>query len=78
MKHSVIFEGCGNHWDNALPLGNGVFGAMVFCHKNRVNMPMNHYEVYYNRSATTRPQDALRNAPPVVRDENSGKAHRDR
>ncbi len=78
MKHSVIFEGCGNHWDNALPLGNGIFGAMVFCHKNRVNMPMNHYEVYYNRSANIRPQDALRIAPPVVRDEKSGQMHRDK
>ena len=52
MKHSVRFDNCENHWDNALPLGNGVFGCMLFYERAKLYMPMNHYEVYYNISDT--------------------------
>lgn len=48
MKHSVVFDRCENHWDNALPLGNGVFGGMVYYENNIMYLPLNHYEVYYN------------------------------
>lgn len=48
MKHSVFFNGAENHWDNALPLGNGVFGTMLYFEDGVLNMPLNHYEVYYN------------------------------
>jgi len=29
MKHSVNFNNRGNKWDNALPIGNGVLGAIA-------------------------------------------------
>jgi len=48
MKHSVFFNNAENHWDNALPLGNGVFGTMLYFEDGILNMPLNHYEVYYN------------------------------
>ena len=48
MKHSVLFKNAPNHWDNALPLGNGVFGAMLYYEDGILHMPLNHYEVYYN------------------------------
>ena len=57
MKHSVVFNGCDNHWDNALPFGNGVFGCMLFYEDNKLYMPMNHYEVYYNISKNVLPED---------------------
>ena len=57
MKHSVVFDGCDNHWDNALPFGNGVFGCMLFYEDDRLYMPMNHYEVYYNISKRVLPED---------------------
>lgn len=57
MKHSILFKGCDNHWDNALPFGNGVFGCMLFFEKDRLHMPMNHYEVYYNVSPQVLPDD---------------------
>lgn len=63
MKHTVIFKNQTNKWDNALPLGNGVFGAMVFYEKNRLSMPMNHYEVYYNISNAVLPKDKLAAMP---------------
>lgn len=63
MKHSVIFDNCENHWDNALPFGNGVFGCMLFYERNRLHMPMNHYEVYYNISDTVLPEDILASMP---------------
>ena len=48
MKHSVTFQNAENHWDNALPLGNGVFGTMLYYEQETLYMPLNHYEVYYN------------------------------
>jgi len=63
MKHSVCFDNCENHWDNALPLGNGVFGCMLFYERARLHMPMNHYEVYYNISDTVLPDDILAAMP---------------
>lgn len=48
MKHTVIFKDIENHWDNALPLGNGVLGAMLYYEQDRLFVPLNHYEVYYN------------------------------
>lgn len=59
MKHTVLFQNRENHWDNALPLGNGVFGCMLFYEKGRLHMLMNHYEVYYNRSPYVLPKDQL-------------------
>lgn len=59
MKHSIIFDGCDNHWDNALPLGNGVFGCMPFFEGGQLFLPMNHYEVYYNISDSVLPKDRL-------------------
>ena len=47
MKHSVVYTNTDSHWDNALPLGNGVYGAMLYYEKNVLHMPTNHYEVYY-------------------------------
>ena len=48
MKHSVIFKNQDNRWDNALPLGNGILGSMLFYQKGKLYMPINHYDVYYN------------------------------
>ena len=57
MKHKILFDGCDNHWDNALPFGNGVFGCMLFYENDRLHMPMNHYDVYYNISSEVLPED---------------------
>ena len=66
MKHSVFFKNTVNKWDNALPLGNGVFGCMLFYEKNRLFMPMNHYEVYYNIKENVLPSDIFANAVPAA------------
>lgn len=60
MAHQITFKNCENSWSNALPLGNGVFGAMVFYEDGVLSLPMNHYEVYYTLSDTVLPQDLLR------------------
>ena len=75
MKHSIIFRNQPNHWDNALPLGNGVFGCMVYYEKSKLHIPMNHYEVYYNISDTVLPEDKLRSLPEIT-DPGSVKANR--
>ena len=65
MKHFILFEHCGNKWDNALPLGNGCFGAMLYYNNDVLYMPMNHYEVYYNVSGRVLPEDKLANRVPA-------------
>lgn len=55
MKHTVLFRNADNHWDNALPLGNGVFGTMLYMEDEVLYMPLNHYEVYYNINDTVLP-----------------------
>jgi len=57
MKHSIQFYNSDNHWDNALPLGNGCFGAMLYFEEHKLHMPMNHYEVYYNIKKSVLPED---------------------
>lgn len=63
MKHYVTFDNRENHWDNALPLGNGVFGCMLFFERGRLHVPMNHYEVYYNISEKVLPEDIEKGLP---------------
>lgn len=63
MKHFITFDNRENHWDNALPLGNGVFGCMLFFEKGQLHMPMNHYEVYYNISDKVLPEDIWKGLP---------------
>jgi len=77
MKHAIYFKSQENHWDNALPLGNGVFGCMVYYEKNRLHLPMNHYEVYYNISDQVLPQDKL-NALPEIKEPGTARAERTR
>ncbi|MBO5653606.1 MAG: hypothetical protein J6S44_05280, partial [Clostridia bacterium] len=57
MKHSVFFNDAENHWDNALPLGNGVMGAMLYFEGGALHMPLNHYEVYYTINDSVLPSD---------------------
>ncbi len=72
--HCILFKNCENSWKNALPLGNGVFGAMAFYSNNILSLPMNHYEIYYTISDSVLPEDILRDTPPVSE---PGKIHRD-
>ena len=61
--HQILFKNCENSWKNALPLGNGVFGAMAFYKNNSLSLPMNHYEVYYTISDSVIPADIMKNTP---------------
>ncbi|MBE6650956.1 MAG: hypothetical protein E7613_06555 [Ruminococcaceae bacterium] len=73
MNHTVLFDNTENHWDNALPLGNGTFGCMLFFEKEKLHMPMNHYEVYYNISDPLLPADKLSAMSEI---KNAGEEHR--
>ena len=61
--HTIKFENRENDWKNALPLGNGVLGAMAYYNENILHLPINHYEVYYNISENVLPEDILKNLP---------------
>ncbi|WCF10585.1 sugar phosphorylase [Paenibacillus thiaminolyticus] len=47
--HTVSYENAPSGWNEALPLGNGHFGGMMFFEDNRLTLAMNHYEVYYRK-----------------------------
>ena len=61
--HSILFKNCENTWQNALPLGNGIFGAMAYYRNKTLSLPFNHYEVYYNIKAAVLPADILAQTP---------------
>ncbi len=68
MKHSVFFNDAENHWDNALPLGNGVFGAMLYFEGGILHMPLNHYEVYYTIHDSVLPSDREKEDTEILKD----------
>ncbi|WP_257345940.1 glycosyl hydrolase family 95 catalytic domain-containing protein [Pseudalkalibacillus decolorationis] len=47
--HVVKYDNAESSWNEALPLGNGSFGGMVFFEDNKLTIAMNHYEVYYKK-----------------------------
>lgn len=49
MKHQVTYKNAPSDWNEALPLGNSVFGGMTYFKKNQLTFAMNHYEVYYKK-----------------------------
>lgn len=55
--HRIVFEGVENDWHNALPLGNGRMGAMVFRKGNAVHVALNHYDCYYKRYENAKDQE---------------------
>ena len=71
--HSILFKNCENNWQNALPLGNGIFGAMAYYRNKTLSLPFNHYEVYYNTKAAVLPEDILARTPI---DKNPGELRR--
>ena len=48
MMHEITFSNAYNAWNNALPLGNGRMGAMVFFRKHKLHIALNHYDCYYS------------------------------
>ena len=47
--HSIKYKNSYSTWDEALPLGNGHFGTMVYNEGNELVYAINHYDVYYNK-----------------------------
>ncbi|MCY9661796.1 glycoside hydrolase N-terminal domain-containing protein [Paenibacillus chondroitinus] len=45
----VTFENAPSSWNEALPIGNGHFGGMVYFEDNKLTLALNHYEVYYQK-----------------------------
>lgn len=45
--HEICFRDIPNDWDNALPVGNGKLGAMVFLQDHVLHIALNHYDCYY-------------------------------
>ena len=57
MNHQIKFDDVYNNWNNALPLGNGKMGAMIFFKGHSLHIALNHYDYYYpvlSRYASTK------------------------
>lgn len=46
--HRILYDNAQSDWNEALPMGNGVFGGMSYFRENRYTIALNHYEVYYS------------------------------
>jgi|GEM_PF-673926 len=46
---TVTYDDAPSSWNEALPIGNGHFGGMVFFEEHQLTMALNHYEVYYRK-----------------------------
>lgn len=47
MTHKITFRDVETGWHNALPLGNGKMGAMVWYEGRALHIALNHYDCYY-------------------------------
>ena len=75
MAHLLSFQNTENNWSNALPIGNGVMGAMAYFEDGALHLPVNHYEVYYNTKSEVLPVELLEKQPLLSKEE--GKAQHD-
>lgn len=48
MEHQICFQDVETGWHNALPLGNGKMGAMVYYADRSLHIALNHYDCYYH------------------------------
>lgn len=46
--HQIVFRDVTNDWHNALPVGNGRTGAMVFFKEGILHIALNNYDCYYH------------------------------
>ena len=46
--HTILYDNAQSDENEALPMGNGVFGGMSYFKENRYTVALNHYEVYYS------------------------------
>ncbi|NJD03070.1 MAG: hypothetical protein FIA99_10875, partial [Ruminiclostridium sp.] len=47
--HKICYRNTLSGWNEALPLGNGHFGAMVYNDGDELVYAVNHYDVYYRK-----------------------------
>lgn len=52
-------------WANALPIGNGKFGAMVWGQVEKERWQLNEDSVWYGKLQDRNPKDALKNLPKL-------------
>ena len=49
--HTINYINTESTWDEALPLGNGHFGAMAYCEEDKLVYAFTDYDVYYKKLA---------------------------
>ena len=72
QPHTICFQNTENDWSNALFVGNGRLGAMVFYQDHTLHISMNHYDCYYR--LLPRPKGAEATQKTDTRTKGSGDA----
>ncbi|CAG7635467.1 glycoside hydrolase N-terminal domain-containing protein [Paenibacillus allorhizosphaerae] len=67
MSMSIWFKQPAGKWDEALPIGNGRLGGMVFGHPSRERIQLNEDTVWYGGPRDRNNPDALENLPEIRR-----------
>ncbi|CAG7652616.1 hypothetical protein PAESOLCIP111_06584 [Paenibacillus solanacearum] len=67
MATSIWFKQPARTWDEALPVGNGRLGGMVFGHPSRERVQLNEDTVWYGGPRDRNNPDALANLPEIRR-----------
>jgi len=66
LNHTITYTQAESRWDEALPLGNGHFGAMGYYESGCLAFDLNHYDIYYRKMEGNRRQAAPAQAQPLT------------
>jgi len=78
--HKVNFSNAKTGWNEALPMGKGHFGTMLYFEDNKLTCAMNHYDVYYKKLAVYNDSQTIPDEPASFNElkERAIKAHEDK
>lgn len=65
MKQRLWFNKPANKWDEALPIGNGRLGAMVFGSLDQERLQLNEDSLWFGGPTDRNNPDALSNLPAI-------------
>ncbi|HRI21911.1 MAG TPA: glycoside hydrolase N-terminal domain-containing protein, partial [Panacibacter sp.] len=50
-QHNLVFDSLAKHWDEAIPLGNGMLGALVWQKNDRLRVSLDRADLWDKRTA---------------------------
>ena len=50
-SHNLVFDSLAKHWDEAMPLGNGMLGALVWQQECKLRISLDRVDLWDERTA---------------------------